>query len=417
MSNEVYKKSLQDGAILFGSTDQCCGCGACAYCCPSNAISMEEDLLGFKYPSVNTSKCVNCGKCLKICPLSVPVEQVAPEQSFAGQSLDDTVLLHTSSGGIFSVIAENFIRKGGVVCGARMTKQDGVFIVEHILIQDVNELKGLQGSKYVQSNFEKVYGMIDQALKEGKNVLFSGTPCQNASIKKVFANRLKHIFFIDIVCHGVPNLHFFNDFIKNLEHREKAVVEEYIFRDKEKGWSRLQGHLIFQYQDGRKRIVHNNNKDSYYRLFLEGEIYRDSCYSCRFANTARVGDLTIGDYWGVDKNNPEILSENGGPFEKGKGISCILVNSRNGRRILQDVSEKLLIKEVSLQNIIEKNTQLRNPANHSSRRDRIHDIYLKKGYAGVEREFKKHQLITKVVKKINRFCPKRLKYVLKKGFL
>ena len=400
---------------VYEEQSLCCGCAACAYVCPKKAISLQEDSCGFRYPVIDESKCINCGRCIRSCALRNPDVRNTVQTCLAAQCEDDKILDKASSGGVFSALAEVFLEKGGIVCGVQMTKTEGRFVAEHVLISSKNELKDLQGSKYVQSDLANVFSGLETALKEGKSVLFSGTPCQAASVKKLFQKWSDQFYCIDIVCHGTPSLAFFNSYIENLEKLKKAEVTDYTFRDKEKGWGHIQGHYTLLFDDGRTVEVANDNmRCSYYRLFLDGETYRPSCYNCQYANSGRVGDLTIGDFWGIQKNNAALLKNNGGPFIKQKGISCILVNTAHGEQLMREYGQRLITRAVPVEEAIKGNSQLRHPTGHSKLREVVLKAYVEQGYSKVEKIFQTWLLIERLRKRTRRVITKLVPNPVKK---
>lgn len=375
---------------VYEEQSLCCGCAACAYVCPKKAISLQEDSCGFRYPEIDQNLCIDCGACRKVCSFISPIDRNYVNNCYAAQCNDPVLLQGASSGGIFSALAEGFLKDGGLVCGARMEKKNGKFVNEHILIDSMKELYKLQGSKYVQSNLDMVFGIIAESINRGKQIVFSGTPCQNAAMKKVFRKYKDQIFFIDIVCHGVPNIFFFNDYISEREKQIGKEIIEYSFRDKSQGWNQLSGHFTVRTDDRYTERVNNSSKtESFYRLFLDGEIYRDSCYECPYTNTERVGDLTICDYWGIQTYSSELLEENGGPFDIQKGISGLLVNTSRGAELLKKYGYKLEIYPVEIEKVKIRNTQLREPAQYSKLRNLILQAYRCEGYSAVEDVFQK----------------------------
>lgn len=387
---------LKNGEALYNSTSDCCGCGVCMGACPKNAITMQQDKYGMLYPIIDQSKCINCHLCINTCKFkdnnsSKTVNQIA----LAAYNTDFNQSYLSTSAGIFAAIAENFL-KDGFVCGAGMRIKDGQVFVEHILIDNLNDLKKLQGSKYVQSDITKCLNQIKEKLVNGKKVLFSGTPCQVANVRSLFKKYSSQLYTIDIICHGVPSQHFFNDFLNNYQRKYKFSLNHFEFRSKKYGWG-LTGMIEGKTNKNEyffKKITPVNT--SYYKLFLDGEIYRDSCYNCPYANTSRIGDLTIGDYWGVEKYDPQLLVENGGTFNKKFGISCILINNDNGKRIMDDYGTKIKYAEVDIDNISKINTQLRHPSTYSRKRKYILNEYANHGYKNIERFFIFHRIKNKI---------------------
>lgn len=317
---------------LFAEKKNCCGCGACSSICPKNAITMQEDEYGFIYPEIDSKKCVECGLCISSCHYKSADDLHTPIKSLAAVNRDDTLLENSASGGMFSAIAEAFLNEGGCVCGAAMDFKDNVADVRHIMIHSLNELYRLQKSKYVQSSTDKIYKELRTLLKNGEKVLFSGTPCQVEAAKSIAKRAGGKLYTIDIICHGVPSQRFFN-----------------------------------------------------------GEISRECCYHCPYAQKQRVGDVTVGDYWGIEQYNPELLVEHGGTINSRKGVSCLLINTEQGQQLIEKYGSKIESYPVEFSNIAQVNTQLNQPAKHTDLRNKIFEKYKSNGYARVESMFECYQ--------------------------
>ena len=386
---------------VFETDNLCSGCAACVYTCPKQAIQLKSDNCGFRYPEIDQEKCISCGKCVTICPFQNPIERNSVNECLAGQSCDEKQLQKSSSGGVFGVLAEYFLEHGGGVCGAVMEFGNDSVKVHHKLIYSKEELSSLQGSKYVQSDMRGVYTRIEEAIGKGHKVMFSGTPCQVAAVKKVFAKKSKDIFCVDIVCHGVPSEKMFQDYIKTEERKKNAKITAFTFRDKDRGWG-LKGYYSIKERGEDKKVAIRPNNSSFYRYFLDGDIYRESCYTCPYANVNRVGDISIGDYWGVDKFNPELLSINGGPIKKEQGVSCILINSDSGAELIKKVSTKLHTYPINIKDVMVINAQLREPTKKSEQRSKLFMAYTAKGYEAIERLYKRKRIIMMFKRKISR---------------
>lgn len=393
---------------VYLSKDKCCGCALCQNVCPKSAIKMIPDKYGYKFPVIDQKKCIDCGLCRKNCIfINHDLNQV--KDTYAAKNMNRDELLKSSSGGIFSAIADAFISNNGYVCGAVMNFENGNVNIKHKVINSSNGLYKLQGSKYVQSDISDVLVEVKNKLKDGKDVLFSGTPCQVAAIKK-FTKNVKNgqLYTIDIICHGVPSLKMFDDYIQQVAMKKKISIHKFNFRDKRFGWGydgSIEG-IDDQGNEFFEQIIPNNS--SYYRFFLDGEIYRESCYHCPFAQDQRVGDITIGDYWGVQDYSPELMKENGGNFASYEGISCLLINTDNGNELINKFGINLYKENVDYDKIKIVNTQLTAPAQHTKLRNRLLDAYIKKGYAGVEKIYERQyawhrlkQLIKKILIKMN----------------
>ena len=359
---------------LYINEDKCCGCEACCNVCPRQAITMKENRRGFVYPSIDEEKCINCGLCKSVCIYQNEVPKTSPLAAFAAATKSKELIKKTASGGFFSVCAEKILRQGGVVYGAAFTSECHV---RHIRVDAIGELWKLQGSKYVQSEIGNSYKLAKNDLQQGKTVLFSGTPCQIAGLKNYLKKEYDNLYTIDLICHGVPSQKMFLDYVATLSSEK---IEDFVFRDKTRGWKDF--FLTWKEKNKRKRL--HNKMSSYYRLFLTGEIYRESCYSCHFACMTRVSDITLGDFWGFEKVHPEKLNEKKWRDQNWRGISCVLANTNKGIQLFDGVKPELYAFESSPDKIAVSNGQLKEPSKHTAIREQVLDSYEKNGYRAVD---------------------------------
>lgn len=384
------------------SEDACCGCGACAAKCPKEAISIETNEFGFKYPYIDSNRCIDCKACKKVCSFKKEKEKISNNyKCYAGGVQDDNLIMKSASGGIFSAIASQFIKMGGYVCGSSAFLENGIIKVQHIIINDLDNLYKLQGSKYVQSDTVDCFKKIGKLIKNGSKVLFSGTPCQVDAVKSLYGRYSGTLLFtIDIICHGVPSQSFLNGYLKEYQKRKKQELSYFDFRNKKYGWRELTG--IAKFTNGIEETV-TPEKSSYYRYFEDGEIFRENCYKCPYANLNRVGDITIGDYWGVEKYSPELLDI--GTLSEKKGISCLLINNTVGEKMLEDYGKKLIVYPVEISKVMIVNTQLKEPAKYSEKRKKLLKKFKDHGYSSIENFFIREILrgkIKSIIKKIIR---------------
>ena len=386
----------------------CCGCGACAVICPKNAILMSENQYGFIYPKINEGVCIDCGACKKICVFST--EKKSNEYTcYACANINNNQIMKSASGGAFSAIATAFLKDGGYVCGAASEIKDGMSIVEHKIINKIEELPKLQGSKYVQSNTLCAFKKIPELLKNGEKVLFSGTPCQVDAIKSLCRKYVEtSLFTIDIICHGVPSQKLFNGYLDEYQRKLGSQITYIDFRNKEYGWG-LTG--ISKFANGYEETI-TPEKSSYYKYFLDGEIYRDNCYNCSYANLKRVGDLTVGDYWGFQKFSPELKAKSN--ISEKKGVSCLIINNKIGQKMFDKYGDDLAVYSVEIEKVMIINAQLREPACHTKKRAKLLTIFANKGYAPIEKNFQNKLLLKQYKDRIKRIIPKNIKNIIKK---
>lgn len=404
-----------DKIILFNDKKQCCGCEACVNICPQKAIEMVEDEYGYKYPKINYEKCVSCGLCKRTCAYQNESEFNENMNTYVGVTNNVEMLMKSASGGIFAQIATNIIDKNGVVYGCSLEKENERLTPKHIRIDKIDELEKLQGSKYVQSDMNNIYKLIQEDLKKEKTVLFSGTPCQVSALKKFIGNNHRgKLYTIDIICHGVPNKKMFQDYIAFIEKNKNYKVTNFTFRDKTKGWGLNARIDYIDRKNNKKYKLLTSHFSSYYQLFLNSEIYRESCYSCKYAGQKRVGDITIGDFWGIEKEHPNYLKNNGGAFKEENGISCILVNNKNGKEIISNYCIGINIEESDYRKVSRHNKQLNRPSKKSDCREDILEKYKNNGYQAVDDWYYKKIGKKKYVYYIWERLPQKYKLLIKR---
>lgn len=310
-------------------SDLCTGCGACSAICPKGCITMSEDRNGFKIPMVGDA-CVHCGLCEKVCPVlnsDCGDTVLTPIKILATKNKDISIVAQSSSGGIFSALAEYILGNNGVVYGVALTS---TLAAEHLRIEKRDDIGKLQGSKYLHSDAAKAYPDVLEDLTTGKEVLFSGTPCQVAALRHYLRKDFPTLLCVEVVCHGVPTNKAFKEYVKWLEHRYNTKVIAVNFRDKSKGWN--DNCVSFEFCNGktfRQRSIDN--------LYLQGYVnnlfVRDSCMDCRFKGFKSKADITLGDMWGIESIIPE--------YDVANGVSMVSINSSVGELAFQKIKDKL----------------------------------------------------------------------------
>ncbi len=344
--------------------DKCTGCGACKAACPLDCISMQESKDGFIYPNINISKCVDCHKCEIACPIEHRCELEYDSEAYGAVYVDHKTLMNSTSGGAFSAIAEYVFSKNGVVYGCAYSKHLKPI---HIRINKWDQLHLLNGSKYIQSDTLNTFQTAKEDLEAGTLVLYSGTPCQIAGLKSFLRKEYKNLITVDIICHGVPSYAYFKKYIDWLEITRNIQLKTVNFRSKENNQWGLSGNFIAKDMT-HNRIIKMNlfyYNSYYYYYFLKGGIYRNSCYSCKYANMQRQGDFTLGDLWGAEGL--------GLPFDVRNGCSLVLVNSIQAKMILKRL--KLKKASISVEYAITNNTQLKSPSIRPNYRDILIEQY------------------------------------------
>lgn len=372
---------------LFEDKKQCCGCGACQNACPRGAISMEADERGFVYPRINSALCVECRACLKVCGYQTTPLKEEPLACYAAAAKDDGILQNSSSGGIFSVLAAEYLNHGGVVYGAALRRVQGKVVTNHMRIETLADLSTLQGSKYVQSDIGTTYQQCKRDLQSGKEVLFSGTPCQIAGLLAYLGQPFDRLLTVEVICHGVPNEQMFQDFLSVLEEREKKETADFRFRHKKNGQGTDVG-ISYRLQDGSVRhVVKNGHLFSFVHYFLNASIYRSNCYSCPFTTKERVADITLGDFWGFHEEYPLVPSSSG--LNNSSGVSCVLLNSLNGQGAFERCREQMTVMDTQFERIARHNEQLNRPSHYNQEYETILGLYQEKGYMAVENYYHK----------------------------
>lgn len=351
--------------ISITKKEDCCGCSACAQRCPKQCITMQTDNEGFLYPIADANICIECGLCEKVCPVINQNLPQKPIKAYAAYNKNEETRMQSSSGGIFTLLAEKIIDRNGVVFGVKFNEEwQAVF--------DYAETKEgiapFRGSKYLQAIVGKAYKQAEEFLKNGREVLFSGTPCQIAGLKKFLRKEYENLLTVDIICHGVPspkvwNMYLQETYSKLMWNRPggkntvgsakggkyKSCIETISFRSKITGWKKFSFllKLNFSNYDGKNTGVFSETveKNTYMRAFLSDTILRPSCYSCPAKQNKSNSDITIADFWGINLIDPY--------FDDDKGCGAIIINTQKGLTIYP--IQETISKEYHLQDIIKYN--------------------------------------------------------------
>lgn len=316
---------------------QCTGCAACVNTCPKGCISMVPDAEGFLYPHVDREYCTECGMCMRICPVLNPIQcnDVAMPRVYACWNRDESIRSSSSSGGMFTALAEQVIDAGGVVFGVAF---DGHMRVKHVAAETHGDLARLRGSKYVQSYVGLSYVKAEAFLRRNKAVMFFGTPCQIAALRASLGQIPDNLITCDLLCHGVPSPDLFAKYIGYLERRFGARVTSVDFRHKRIGWQLPSTVATF---DNGRQIILNDIADSFMYGFSRNLSLRPACYRCTYASSRRIGDVTIGDFWGIGESAPF-------HHHTRNGVSLVLANSEKGIRLLENGGDKFVCQERTL---------------------------------------------------------------------
>lgn len=338
---------------LFNTLEECCGCSACADACPKNAIQMKS-LDGFLYPEVDGEKCVDCGLCERTCVFKKKKKHGSNcIQAYAFRALDLDVLMASSSGGAFTLLSDDVLEQGGVVYGALF---DVGMRVCHQRAETIHQRNAMRGSKYIQSDVTGIYRQVQDDLVLGRKVLFTGTPCQVAGLKAFLGRDSENLICVDVICHGVPNPKVWKQFVEYIEKKYGKKLKDYSFRNKAVSWKKYSAKLTFE--DGSIEN-HNDITGSFIELFRYDVCMRPACTHCRYSSTNREGDITIGDFWGVEDVLPEVDTTG--------GISAVMIRSDKGMQLLSRIKERAKLWQCQESQIMVRQPNMSRPSQFSNK--------------------------------------------------
>lgn len=389
--------------IEIGDKSQCSGCFACYQKCPKKCIEMEFDNEGFIYPKVSKENCINCGLCTKVCPIENSNKfgnEFSQPIALGGWNNNLDIKMKSSSGGVFSTIAEFVINKGGVVFGVAF---DENFQTKHIMVDDNIKLEEIRGSKYVQSMVGDTYIQTKAEIEKGRVVLYVGTPCQIAGLYAFLDRKYDSLITIDIICHGVPSTKVYKDYLNALKQNYDSDISYLNFRDKQNGWNLgISMNVKFKNSNEYSRPGY---EDNFIKGFLRDLYLRPSCYECKFAKVPRIADISLGDFWGVSNYYPELFDD--------KGTSLVLINNQHGKDIIEKCIDKIMLKDVDLKLPLKHNPSIASPVNYNPERKKFFRDYNKKGWRYVEKKYlAEPSLIKKVILRFHSYYKKYIKQLL-----
>ena len=342
--------------------NKCTGCSTCLNSCPKKCITMKEDEYGALMPHIDEKKCINCNICRKVCPENNEIDLKEPLKVYAGWSLDENVRKKSSSGGIAWEMYHYIIKHGGIAVG---TKFDNEMNLSHQIATNLEELEGFRGSKYMQSSIGAIFTQLKSYVEQNRKIIFIGTPCQVNGLKNFLKNKkIENIITVDLICHGVPPAKYLKEYLKYLKLNNK--IDNVTFRG-ENNW------YLTGYKKGKVIYKKHNKEDFFYKSFLNGLFYRENCYQCRYARKERVGDITIGDFWGLGEDIPFNY-----PTED--GTSVILVNTEKGKKFIEEIEDKIFLVERDLEEALKGNKQLNYPSHKNKNTLKFKEIYKAQGF-------------------------------------
>lgn len=327
------------------SPEKCTGCGACVNRCPTTAIGMEPDMEGFLHPVVDDAQCIGCSNCVSACPVLTPISLSIEDKEpdcYAAWSQNEHIRFQSTSGGIFTHLAQAILGQGGYVVGARYRENH---LVEHSMIDSEDGIASLRQSKYVQSDIGLVYREVEEKLKQGIPVLFAGTPCQCAGLQAFLGRGYENLYLCDFICRGVVSPKAYQRYLRVLEEKYGDKVQRVWFKNKEVGWNHFRTRIDFK-----NGAVYS--KDRYHDCYMQDYLknnrnIRLSCYTCFFKGISRPTDITMADFWGfkTDKSSDDIE----------KGVSLLLIHTKKGKMLFDTTKNKLCFRPALLEDALVHN--------------------------------------------------------------
>lgn len=318
--------------IKITDKSQCCGCSACVQKCPKQCITMNVDNEGFSYPKVDLDCCIDCNLCEKVCPCLNQEESQQPLSCYAAKNKDEEIRQQSSSGGIFTAIAENIIAEKGVVFGARYNNN---WQVVHTYVETKQGIAAFRGSKYVQSQIGETFKQAESFLKEGRKVLYSGTPCQISGLNHYLRKQYDNLLTVEVVCHGVPSPKVW---LKYLESLQLTNIGSISHKDKTTGWRDYS--FTIKDRDGNTLFTENAGENKYLIAFGRNLTLRPSCFSCPSKAGRSRADISLADYWGIEKLQPQI--------DDNKGVSFVCVYTDKGDSFIKKLNLLLMDADYKL---------------------------------------------------------------------
>ncbi len=330
----------------------CFGCRACELKCPQNCIEMKENEEGFIYSIIDYNKCINCGLCLQVCPANEHNTAHMPMKIYAMISKNRQRLVDSASGGMSDVLANHIISNGGIVFGVAYTEN---MKPVHIFCETHSDLKKIQSSKYVAADTGDTFIKVKNELSGGKLVLYTGTSCQIKGLEMYLGKYYENLITLSIICHGTPSFKVFRAYLDSIESKYKSKVVNFDFRFKGKNKWALDSNHYSVLLENKKAYSFDSNYTLYGKDFIKGVNLRESCYQCRFSTANRVGDFSVGDFWGYNKNHNSFYDE--------KGLSIVVVNNNKALKMVDMLvaNDKIIIEEVDIDDYMNSQPRLKSP--------------------------------------------------------
>lgn len=388
---------------LVEKVKECTACGACLVSCPTNSIHMDKDTEGFLRPYIDEETCISCHKCIKVCPViqnnTIELLEVKLPKTYAGVHKRTDVLDKSSSGGVFTAIAETIINDGGVVCGA-VYNQD--FQIIHSITDKLEGIAPMRGSKYAPGLAYNVFNEIRNILKSGRKVLFTGLPCQVVGLKAYLGKQkyAENLITCDIICHGMVSHTLYNGFLSSLKKRNKELAN-INFRQKVTSGTVLR----VTYSDGSCEDI-PFEKNHYYHILLSDNCLRKSCYNCIARKGVRQSDITIGDFWGIKRVLPEL--------DEKKGVSVIFLHTVKADEIVSRITGDMELKQTPFAYSVYENSSYWISPDYYPSRDKFIHYLLKHGYSKTVKHYYQRNIVKRLVYSLGRLIFNLLRNFSKK---
>lgn len=398
--------------INIKQNKECCGCNACVQCCPKNCITMQTDKEGFLYPVVDAETCIDCGLCEKVCPVINQLDPQRPLKVYAAYNNNEDIRMQSSSGGIFTLLAEETIKKGGVVFGVKFNKD---WMPEFAYAENIEGIVPFRGSKYVQAIVGNAYKNVEEFLKSGRDVLFCGTPCQIAGLKRYLRKEYDNLLTVDFICHGVPSpgvwkryleetiIGLYNKIKDSTETigKENTYIENISFRNKSFGWKNFSFVLTLSAltKSGEKKTIslcQKFHENIFMKGFLADLYLRPSCYQCPTKNIKSGSDITIADFWKIEDVIPEI-------HDVEKGVSSLLLNTMKGLNYFEIIKTSVDFWESDLEYVCKYNKALYSSSVKPIKRIEFYDKILNNEIISTIEKITKRSLFSKIKNRIIRY--------------
>ena len=384
----MEKSNLINTIGTYGIENKCCGCTACFNICPAKAIDMVPNQKGFYIPNINLSKCISCNLCSNVCQINNTPLGHAPSEKYAVVNYDTDVRMKSSSGGLFWLLLTSMFEHYGKNFHCFGVKLDNNLTAVYTRADSLEECTDFRGSKYVQSDLGNTFTQISELLIQGHAVMFVGAGCQCAGLKNYIKTKNipdDQLFIVDIICHGMPSNKMWKSYISEIEKRAGCKLVTYQFRNKHAGWRGQHPYAVFE-----NGVVAENDKLflSYGKLFGNLSL-NTTCYSCKYANIERIGDITMGDYWGIEKSTCT--------FDDGHGVSVCLINTQKGQNLFSSVQAKAKTYRIEDDSYLQP--QLCSPTKKNILCEKFWRDYNAKGYLYVANKYAGHSKIYRLAMK------------------